>query len=475
MTGGNMKFWKKYIGDADFYRMLLYVALPIMIQNGITNSVNLLDNIMVGQTGTEAMSGVAVVNTLIFVFEISIFGVIAGASIFGAQFYGKGDDEGFRSCFRFKIIYGAAALVIGMLIFGMGGSRLILLYLHENGGSGVVDPAAAHAYALQYLHIIMISLPAFVAVQAYAGSLREMGETMLPMYAGVAAIVVNVCLNYVLIFGKFGFPRLGVAGAAAATVIARFAEALIVILSVHVKHRQYSFIENAYRNFRVPMELQKKIFIKGSPLMVNELLWSAGMAALNQAYSMRGMEVVASVNICSTIANVFNIVFIALGTAVSIIVGQLLGAGDMERAKDTDTKLIASAVIGCTFVGAVMFLCAPFIPRMYKTTDAVRKTAAFFIMVQAVLMPARGFLNTCYFTLRSGGKTIITFFFDSVYIWCVCIPFARFLVHMDIVPIREMYVLVEGTDLIKCVIGYILLRKGIWLQNIVQDGDLPIL
>ena len=417
-----MKFWKKYIGDADFYRMLLYVALPIMIQNGITNSVNLLDNIMVGQTGTEAMSGVAVVNTLIFVFEISIFGVIAGASIFGAQFYGKGDDEGFRSCFRFKIIYGAAALVIGMLIFGMGGSRLILLYLHENGGSGVVDPAAAHAYALQYLHIIMISLPAFVAVQAYAGSLREMGETMLPMYAGVAAIVVNVC-----------------------------------------------------RNFRVPMELQKKIFIKGSPLMVNELLWSAGMAALNQAYSMRGMEVVASVNICSTIANVFNIVFIALGTAVSIIVGQLLGAGDMERAKDTDTKLIASAVIGCTFVGAVMFLCAPFIPRMYKTTDAVRKTAAFFIMVQAVLMPARGFLNTCYFTLRSGGKTIITFFFDSVYIWCVCIPFARFLVHMDNVPIREMYVLVEGTDLIKCVIGYILLRKGIWLQNIVQDGDLPIL
>ncbi|MCR5160456.1 MAG: MATE family efflux transporter [Lachnospiraceae bacterium] len=466
-----MKFWKKFIGDADFYKMLLRVALPIMIQNGITNSVNLLDNIMVGQTGTEAMSGVAVVNTLIFVFEITIFGVIAGASIFGAQYYGKGDDEGFCSCFRFKIIYGAAALVIGLLIFGFGGSRLISLYLHENGGGGVVDPAAAHAYGLQYLHIIMISLPAFVAVQAYAGSLREMGETMLPMYAGVAAIVVNVCLNYVLIFGKFGFPRMGVAGAAAATVIARFAEALIVIIAVHVKHAKYAFIENAYRHFRVPLELQKRIFIKGSPLMLNELLWSAGMAALNQAYSMRGMEVVASINISATIANVFNIVFIALGMAVSIIIGQLLGAGEMERAKDTDTKLIASAVIGCTFVGVIMIVCAPFIPRIYKTTDAVRETAAFFIMVQAVLMPARGFLNTCYFTLRSGGKTIITFFFDSVYIWCVSIPFARFLVGADMISIREMYMLVEGTDLIKCVVGFILLRRGVWLQNIVQDRN----
>ena len=464
-----MKFWKKFIGDADFYKMLLRVALPIMIQNGITNSVNLLDNIMVGQTGTEAMSGVAVVNTLIFVFEITIFGVIAGASIFGAQFYGKGDDEGFRSCFRFKIIYGAAALAAGLLIFGLGGSRLISLYLHENGSSGVVDPAAAHAYGLQYLHIIMISLPAFVAVQAYAGSLREMGETMLPMYAGVAAIIVNVCLNYVLIFGKFGFPRLGVAGAAIATVIARIVEAMIVIVAVHVKHARYAFIENAYRHFRVPMELQKKIFIKGSPLMLNELLWSAGMAALNQAYSMRGMEVVASLNISATIANVFNIVFIALGMAVSIIIGQLLGAGEMERAKDTDTKLIASAVIGCTFVGAIMFVCAPFIPRIYKTTDAVRETAAFFIMVQAVLMPARGFLNTCYFTLRSGGKTIITFFFDSVYIWCISIPFARFLVGADAISVREMYMLVEGTDLIKCVVGFILLRRGVWLQNIVQD------
>lgn len=463
-----MKFWKKFIGDADFYKMLLRVALPIMIQNGITNSVNLLDNIMVGQTGTEAMSGVAVVNTLIFVFEITIFGVIAGASIFGAQFYGKGDDEGFCSCFRFKLVYGAAALAIGLLVFGLGGSWLIRLYLHGNGGGSGVDPAAAHAYALQYLHIIMISLPAFVAVQAYAGSLREMGETMLPMYAGIAAILVNVCLNYVLIFGKLGFPRLGVAGAAIATVIARIAEAVIVIAAVHIKHEKYAFIENAYRHFRVPMELQKNIFIKGSPLMLNELLWSAGMAALNQAYSRRGMEIVASINISSTISNVFNIVFIALGTAVSIIIGQLLGAGEMERARDTDTKLIASAVIGCTFVGAIMFMCAPFIPRIYKTTDAVRETAAFFIMTQAVLMPARGFLNTCYFTLRSGGKTIITFFFDSVYIWCVCIPLARFLAGADMVPVREMYMLVEGTDLIKCVIGFILLRRGVWLQNIVS-------
>lgn len=247
---------KKYLGDKAFYKMLVAITLPIVVQNGITNFVNLLDNIMVGQTGTEQMSGVAVANQLIFVFNICIFGIVSGAGIFGAQFYGSRNQEGFRNTFRIKLLYGALAAVAGILIFWFFGESLISLYLHGEGESG--DVASTLFYGNQYLRIMLVGLPAFVLTQAYTSSLREMGRTVLPMRAGIVAILVNMVLNYVLIFGKFGAPVLGVAGAAIATVVSRFAEALVVVSSVHANAGEYPFIQDAYRTLKVPVELQKR-------------------------------------------------------------------------------------------------------------------------------------------------------------------------------------------------------------------------
>lgn len=461
------RFFGKYIGDKAFYMMVLGVLLPIIVQNGITNFVSLLDNIMVGRVGTEQMSGVAIVNQLMFVFNISIFGAISGAGIFGAQFFGCGKTEGVRHTFRFKLIVCVIITVLACLLFVFAGDFLIQLYLH--GEENAAQLEVTLQYGKQYLLVMIIGLPAFALAQAYTSTLRECGETVVPMIAGIVAVLVNCGLNVLLIFGLLGFPKLGVVGAAIATVISRYVEMVIVIVWTHAHALKYPFIEGAYKSLYIPGNLVSKILIKGSPLMLNEIMWAAGMATLSQCYSMRGLDAVAAMNITTTISNLFNVVYISLGSAVSIIIGQLLGAGKMKEAKDTDTKLIVFAVVSCAVIGGILALCAPLFPMVYNTTDIVKNLATQLIRVVAIFIPMCAFLNTCYFTLRAGGKTIITFFFDSVFMWCASIPLAYILSRFTGIPIVPLYFYCQLIELIKCVIGYILVKKGVWLSNIVVE------
>ena len=380
--------------------MILVIAVPIMIQNGITNFVSLIDNIMVGQIGTNQMSGVAIVNQLIFVYSLCIFGGLSGAGIFGAQFFGQKNEEGLRYVFRFKLIIGFLITVLGMLVLGCFGEELITLYLDT--GNQPEDIEATLHYGMQYLHIMMIGLVPFLGVQIYASTLRETGEAVLPMKAGIIAVFVNLVFNYLLIFGKFGFPMLGVQGAALATVLSRFVECFIVIVWTHRHAEQNTYIKGVYRSLYIPMELVGKIIVKGTPLLINETLWSGGMAVLLQCYSVRGLDVVAGMNISNTIMNLSNVAFLSLGNAVAIIVGRLLGAGKMEEARDTDRKLITFSVGLCVFIGAAVIALAPLFPELYKTEAVVKEYATHFIMISAFFMPQNAFLHAYYFTLFSG-------------------------------------------------------------------------
>lgn len=463
------EFRNRLIGDKAFYKMVLAVAVPIMVQNGITNFVGLLDNIMVGRIGTEQMSGIAIVNQLLFVFNLAIFGSISGAGIFGAQFYGCKDHKGVQQTFRFKLYTCLAITAIGILIFHFWGENLILMYLHGEGNEQALE--AALGYGKQYLLVMLFGLLPFGIEQVYTSTLRECGETMLPMKAGITAVFVNLVLNYILIFGKFGFPELGVVGAAIATVISRYVQVFIVITWTHTHAQQMPFVVGAYRNWTIPMNLVGKIAIKGTPLLVNEIMWAGGMAFLNQCYSIRGLDVVAAQNISSTITNLFNVVFIALGSAISIIVGQLLGAGKMEEAKDTDTKLIAFSVLSCVGIGFVLIVLAPLFPMLYNTSANVKGLATGLLRVSAACMPLAAFMHASYFTLRSGGKTIITFLFDSVYMWAASIPLAFILSRYTEVPIIPLFLCVQLIDIVKCIIGFILVKKGVWLQNIVSTSE----
>ena len=459
--------FSKRIGDKAFYKMMFGIAVPIMIQNGITNFVGLLDNIMVGQVGTEQMSGIAIVNQLMLVFNLAIFGAISGAGIFGAQFYGSGDTKGVRHTFRFKLYICLLIVAAGILIFVFGGEELIRLYLQGEGSEEAL--AATLYYGRQYLFTMLFGLLPFAVEQAYSGTLRECGETKVSMTAGIVAVAVNLGLNYVLIFGKFGFPMLGVVGAAVATVISRYVQATMVILWTHRHVDRMPFIAGAYGELRIPGQLTAKILVKGLPLMVNEVLWAAGIAALMQCYSVRGLQTVAALNISTTISNLFNVVFIAMGSAISVIVGQILGAGKMEEAKLVAGRMIAFSVVVCVVLGGAVAVAAPLFPKVYNTTDEVRALATSFLRIASLCMPIAAFMNSCYFTLRSGGKTVITFLFDSVFLWCVSTPVAYVLSRYTALPVVPLYLSVQLLDLIKCGIGYVLVQKGVWLNNIVAE------
>lgn len=459
------KVREKFIGDRAFYKLVLSVAVPIMIQNGITNFVGLLDNIMVGRVGTEQMSGVAIVNQLLMVYNLCIFGGLAGAGIFTAQYFGQKDDEGIRHTFRYKLWMALILTTGATVILLTMGSSLIQMYLSGSSDGG--DLVAALHYGKSYLWVMLFGLPAFMMVQAYVSTLRECGETIVPMKAGIAAVVVNLLFNYLLIYGKVGFPKMGVVGAAAATVLSRYVEAAIVILWTHLHKEKNPYIVGIYKTLKVPGNLAWKYFVKGAPLLINETMWSSGMAMLTQCYSVRGLSVIAGLNIANTINNVFNVVFIAMGDAVAIIIGQLLGAGEMKKARDTDNKIIAFSVASCIVVAAVMIVVAPLFPEIYNTADDVKAVAVQFITAQAIFMPQAAFMHATYFTLRSGGKTIITFLFDSVFVWCVSVPVAYVLSRFTSIPVIALFAFVQIADWIKCVIGFVLVKKGVWLQNIV--------
>ena len=458
--------WKgKYIGDAAFYKRYIYLALPMILQNAITNLVSFLDNIMVGQLGTEQMSGVAIVNQLIFVYNLAIFGAVSAASIFGAQYFGKGNHEGHMHSFRFKMYATLTVTALAVLLFVTNGTTLISLYLTDATGNGATD--AALQYGLEYLGIMMVGLIPFAVNQTYSTNIKETGQTMIPMIASFVAVGSNAILDYLLIFGIGPFPKMGVVGAALATVIARYIEAFIVIFWAHSHKEKNRYLKGAYQGIGIPKEEFKTILIKGFPLMINEVLWAAGMTIVIQCYSVRGLEVVAGLNIATTITNLFNIIYIQLGGCISIVVGPYLGAGKLEEAKDADNKMIAFSVFCCAVVACVMFLIGGGFPQLYNTSEQIRKLATSFIAVSAIVMPFCAFSHASYFTLRSGGKTVVTFLFDSAFTWVIIVPLAFVLAHFTGLGIVSVYFFVQATELIKVVIGYCMVRSNVWLVQMV--------
>ena len=384
------------IGDRAFYKAVLAIIIPVIVQSSISNFVNFLDNLMVGALGDAQMSGVAIANQLIFVFSLAIWGGLAGPGIFGAQFYGAGDIGGLRNTFRIKLLESIVLLGIACVAFIGFGKPLISLFLQGDGDPALAEQMLSDGH--DYLMVILLGLPAFALTQCYAGTLREMGETRLPMAAGIAAVITNAVFNYLLIFGHLGLPRLEVVGAAAATVISRYVELGIVMIFTHRHSARFSFIKGAYRTLRVPSALLKKVMRMGAPLLMNEVLWSVGMSTLTAVYSLCGLTVVSALSITSTISNLFNSVYMSMGTAVAVMVGQALGAEKYDKARADVWRLIAFAVAGAAAMGIVMILFSPLIPRAYGgVTQDVRDMATSLLIVTACAMPLYAFAHCSYF------------------------------------------------------------------------------
>ncbi|MBO4494318.1 MAG: MATE family efflux transporter [Clostridiales bacterium] len=452
--------------NKSFYKHLLAIAIPMMIQNGISNFVNLLDNLMIGRVGTNALSGVAIANQLIFVFYLVIFGATAGVGIFTAQFHGKGDTEGIRYSFRFKIVANTLLSALCVLIFALFSPFLIKLFLQGEGDPA--DAAETLEIGVKYLRVILISLIPIGLTQAYAGTLKDIGRTKVPMVASLCAIFVNLIGNALLIYGMFGLPALGATGAAIATVISRFVELAILIVYTGRHADAFPFISGAFAKLTVPKDLARKFALKALPLMCNEAFWALGTTFMNQSYSYRSLDAVASLNIESTIWNLMGVAFIAMGEAVGIVMGHILGSGNLENAKKSAYKMRRFTVLCGLIFGALMVAAAPFFPMLYNTTTAIRTTATYFIIIAGITMPLCSYTHASYFILRAGGNTLITVIFDCGYTWCVAVPTAYILSRYTSVSLVWMVAIVRSLEFVKDIIGFVLVKSGIWIRNIVK-------
>ena len=452
--------------DRSYIKTLLKIAIPMMVQNGISNFVSLLDNLMIGEVGTNTLSGVAIANQYMFVFYLVIFGATAGVGIFTAQYKGKGDTEGIRYSFRFKLVFNTILSAICVLLFIFFSRNLINLFLLGEGDPA--DAAETLEIGVKYINIILISLIPIGLTQAYGGTLRDLGNTKVPMFASVAAIFVNLVGNWLLIYGHFGLPALGAEGAAIATVLSRFVELTILIVYTGKHPDVFPFIKGAFKHFSVPGKLIGRFILRALPLMANETLWSLGMTTINQCYSFRSLDAVAALSIESTIWNLMGVAFIAMGEAVGIMMGHILGSGELADAKKKAGTMRRVTVFCGLVCGLILAVISFFFPLLYNTSDEIRSLATVFILIAAANMPFCAYTHASYFIIRSGGNTLITVLFDSVFTWAIVVPLAAFMSYYTGISIILMVAIIRATEVVKCLIAYAFVKSGIWVRNIVN-------
>ncbi len=459
---------EKYVGDRAFYRRVFQISVPMMVANAITSFVSLLDNIMISALGTEALAGVSIVNQFMFMFQIVIFGAVSAASIFTAQYQGSGDREGVTHTFRFKLYINTACALVALLIFLVLGDTLIQTFLHEGENTGNLE--LAMAYAHEYLMISLIGLVPFALSQVYASTMRETGNVLVPMYASITAVIANCVGNAILIFGLLGAPALGAAGAAIATVISRFVELAILTIYAHLHSESCYYANKGFQSFRIPMELVRSIMLKGVPIMLNEFFWSLAITMRSQSFSTRGLDTVAAQTIATTVFSVMNVVYMAVGNAIGIIVGNQLGGGKIEEAQDTARKMRAFGVAVGAGCGALTAVLSPVFPVLFSATDSVAHIARFMLIILGAVMAFQSYCHSAYFTMRTGGKVMVTVLFDAVWMWAVVVPLSMSLAHFTDMSIQWLYTLSMMTDVPKCILGMILLRYVKWANRIVVDA-----
>lgn len=449
---------KTLIGDRKFYKTLFQVAAPLVLQQLITTSVQLVDNVMVGRLGESSIGAVSVINQLYFIIILVTFGAYGGAGIFTSQFFGSGDHDKLKQTFRFKIITGVMIALLALIIFTLFGESLIRVFTN--------NPETIKL-GLAYLNIARWSAFPWVISVAISNTFREMSITKPLLYISIVAIITNTLLNFVLIFGLLGAPALGVVGAAIATLIARFVELSLMVILILRKGQIFS--SKITHMMHIQPKLLKSMIIMSIPLTLNELLWSSGQTAFLHAYSTRGDSALAALNISGAISQLVFVTFGGIATAVAVLVGNTLGKNALDEAKDNAKKLIAFSVFFAVIAGFILFILSFFILNIYDVAETTKDIARFNIRINALFIPVYSFNVALFFTLRSGGDTKSTFMIDSGYMWVVAVPIAMVLAYFTDYRVTMMFLLIQCLELPKMFFGLARFKKEHWVKNLASE------
>ena len=456
----------KYIGDRRFYSRVLKVMIPIVIQQGITNFVGLLDNIMVGQVGTEQMSGVAITNQLLFIFQLCIFGSLSGAGIFCAQYFGKGDQEKVRSVFRYKVITTGIITILAMGIFWFFREPLIRLFLTDTGSGG--DLEATLGYGKTYLEVMMVGLIPFAIVQMYSSTMRETGETAIPMKASTLAVLVNMCFNYILIFGKFGAPKLGATGVAIATAVSRLIELAACVI--------VSFLSKDVKLNLTFMFIRSKVlfgdFIRLSlPALGNDISWSVAFSMYSVILGHLGTDAVAANSLVTVVRNIGSVFCFAIASAGTILLGNVMGKGDLEKSKVYASRMLKMTIIAGAIGGVIVFAITPLVLRFASLSDGAMHYLKYMLLINTYYIMGSA-VNTALIAgvFRAGGDTKFGLICDTIDMWVYAVPLGFFAAFVLKLPVLWVYFLLCTDEFVKWPWVFHHYRQGKWAQNITREN-----
>lgn len=443
----------------DFFSRLIFLSLPIMLQNLLMASVSFIDTMMIGMVGEEAIAAVGLANQMFFLITLFFFGVSSGAAIFVAQYWGAQDRQSMHK------VMGIALLIslVGALV-----SSMFSFVFPETIMAIFSDDPAVVAFGKDYLEVVAVSYLFTAIVMVYSTSLRSTGDAKTPLYIAVLSMSLNVVLNYVLILGKFGFPRLEVKGAALATTIARGVELVLLLLLVYGKKRAVAASITSLVGFNRSMV--KKYFITCLPVILNEMFWSLGMTTYKIAFSRMGMEVIASVNVSEAIQNLFFVVLMGIANASAIMIGNRIGENRIDMAKIYASRLLNIGLITGTFLGGLLAVLAPWLSIPFNLSPTVAHMTSRSLLSLGLLVPIKAYnMVLVVGVLRSGGDTRFSMFAELTGVWLIGVPCAFIGAMLLQIPIYYLYVFIGLEEAFKLVVGAFRIKSGKWINRLTED------
>ena len=445
--------------DREYIGRVLSIALPVSLQMLLKMIVNFIDTVMIGKLGESAIAGVGLANKYFFVFVLLVFGVESGSGVLASQYMGNNDIKNIRKVLGLGLLLSlTGGLIFATTAFIMP-DRLMKIF--TNSQDAITIGAA-------YLGVVCISYPFTAATDIYVAIMRAVGEVKVPVISSIFAIVVNIILNYILIFGKFTFPALGVVGAAIATVVARIFEFLLTIVLIKLKS---SPLICSLKNLNpFSKDLINQFFVTAFPVIINESLWGLGTTLYSVVYGRMGDAAIAAITISTALQDLLVVSFQGIALAAVVILGNEMGADNLKKAKVYGSYTwILTIIVSISVSILIVLLRVPFV-RLYNVSDDLMSDIKLCLLVFAIFLPFKAVATVNLVgILRSGGDTLFCLFMDLSGVWLIGVPMAFIGGLYFKLPIYIVYGMVLSAEIYKTVLGYIRYKQGKWLKNLAIE------
>ncbi len=440
---------------------MLRIALPIALQQLLISSVNMLDVLMVGQIGEDSIAAVGLANQIYFLMALLVYGVSSGVSVFAAQYWGKRDIPNVRRVLGISLTVSLSAAVIYTLAAQLIPTQLLSLYTTERD---------VITLGVSYLRIASLSYVFYVVTAVLNMSMRATEDVAIPTTISVITIVLKILLNYGLILGHFGLPALGVTGAAIGTLVAHVLESIALVIVIYARKRPQA--ATLKQLFDFDGAYFRRIFRIALPAMINEIFWSLGVTIYNGIYAHISTDAIAAVQIVGTIENLAFVVFLGLGNACGVMVGNKIGAGHEDEAQTIAARFRIIVIIGASLLGGLLILLREPILSLYNISPAASANAMRLMLFSGLILwqKASNFLLFIGI-LRAGGDTRYALLLETLVIWLIAIPLGLLGAFVLDLPVHWVYLMISSEELIKFTIGSGRFRSGRWLNNLVSEGE----